>query len=59
MIPAVASNERAREDGTAGWGTLRGRGADNTAGCKINSKTKMLRSAIAARTGKPDFPEDP
>lgn len=34
------------------------READDTVGCKINSKTKMLRKATAARTGKPDFPKD-
>lgn len=52
------SNEHVRKDGAAGWGTARGRKADDTVGCKINSKTKVLRKAATARTRKPNFPQD-
>lgn len=58
MTPAVASDGGAREDGTAGWGAARRGEADDTVGCEMNGKTKMLRKASGASTAKPDFPKD-
>lgn len=57
MSPAIASSDCVEEDGTAGWGTVRGREADDTVGCKMNARTKMLRKSTSAQTGRPEFPK--